>query len=230
MQERDTLDQAMREILERLAAPFPDEAIGIRPAIWCRACKLQDIECTEHTVAECGTCGATVTTAHDDVEYIGHAWIRERFSEVDPRWNWEPYAHDERGLPVFDKNGGLWMRVTIGGKTMIGYGDAPGATGGNAVKEAIGDGFRNAGQNFRTALDMWKRRRPLRLVEPSKPQLTDEQRAARLRDEIRRHGHRKGKKFGQTVGAFNAWAEYKHEFREAPADVLAAYLDHLKAS
>ena len=39
--------------------------------------------------------------------------------------------------------------------TRLGYGDSQGKTGGNAVKEAIGDALRNAGMRFGIALELW---------------------------------------------------------------------------
>jgi hypothetical protein len=229
VQERAEADGEMRKILARLAAPFPPESIGKKPIVLCRACANADGSCAEHVERPCGTCGKTITEAHDHLDFVGHAHVRERFNEVDPHWNWRPLATTGSGLPVFDDYRGLWIELTIGGKTMLGYGDAPGKRGGDAIKECIGDALRNAGQSFGVALSMWKRE-PLRVVEPIEPQLTEEQRAKRLREEITKRGHRKGRKFGATVGAFNAWTKHEHEFREAPADVLAAYLDHLTAS
>lgn len=62
---------------------------------------------------------------------------------------------DDNGLPAFDRNGGLWISLTVCGVTRFGYGDADGKTGGNAVKEAIGDALRNAAMRFGAALDLW---------------------------------------------------------------------------
>ena len=220
-----------REVLDALAAPFPPESIGKKPAISCRACELPDIECGVHAKVECAECGQTLTEAHTHLDFVGHAYVRERFNEVDPDWNWAPMAVDAVGLPVLDENRGLWISLTLGGKTMLGYGDAPGKRGGNAIKEAIGDALRNAGQSFGVALAMWKRERPLRLVEPANPVASEEQRAKQLREEIVKVGRRKKKSmtFVQSVGAFNRWANGMHEFREAPAEVLADYLTQLKA-
>ena len=50
------------------------------------------------------------------------------------------------GLPQFDKNGGLWIRLTVAGVTRVGYGDAAGKSGPNAIKEAIGDAIRKVEQ------------------------------------------------------------------------------------
>lgn len=89
------------------------------------------------------------------LDFVGHAHITARLLDVDPLWEWEPFAVDEMGLPRMDEHGGLWIRLTVCGKTRIGYGDAGGKKGPNAVKEAIGDALRNAGMRFGIALELW---------------------------------------------------------------------------
>lgn len=89
------------------------------------------------------------------LDYVGHAALTDRLLEVDPEWAWEPMATGPDGLPVFDNFGGLWIRLSICGVTRLGYGDAQGKNGSNAVKEAIGDALRNAGMRFGAALDLW---------------------------------------------------------------------------
>src|SRR5581483_6823368 len=74
---------------------------------------------------------------------------------VDPEWTWTPVAHDEHGLPRLDEHGGLWIILTVCGVKRLGYGDAGGKKGPNAVKEAIGDAIRNAAMRFGVALDLW---------------------------------------------------------------------------
>lgn len=91
------------------------------------------------------------------IAYWGHADLTARLLEADPEWSWEPLSFDEHGLPAFDRNGGLWMRLTVGGVTRLGYGDAQGKTGPNAVKEAIGDGLRNAAMRFGAGLELWSK-------------------------------------------------------------------------
>ncbi|MFC9432782.1 hypothetical protein [Nocardia sp. NPDC057030] len=103
----------------------------------------------------CHECGGYHGLPALHLDYVGHAALTHRLLDVDPRWSWEPLALDDRGLPVFDANGGLWIRLTICGVTRLGYGDAEGKRGGNAVKEAIGDALRNAGMRFGMALDLW---------------------------------------------------------------------------
>ena len=87
--------------------------------------------------------------------YVGHAALTDRLLDVDPAWSWEPLSLDERGLPAFDANGGMWIRLTVAGVTRLGYGDAGTKTGANAVKECIGDALRNAAMRFGAALELW---------------------------------------------------------------------------
>ena len=144
-----TQDKALR-------APFAPELISLLPKVSCKACTdSQAKHCGQHQKSKCQGCGAWITTAHVHLSYVGHAETTDRFLSVDPEWTWEPLAFDGIGLPAFDGNGGLWMRVTIAGVTRLGYGDAQGKKGPNAVKEAIGDGLRNAGMRFGVALDLW---------------------------------------------------------------------------
>lgn len=141
-----------------LRAPFPAELIGKRPQPTCRDCSQSRTKnCDQHQKTRCDGCGQWITSAHIHLDFVGHADITDRFLSVDPEWAWEPFALDERGLPAFDSNGGMWIRLTIAGVTRIGYGDAQGKTGPNAVKEAIGDALRNAGMRFGVGLDMWRK-------------------------------------------------------------------------
>ena len=74
---------------------------------------------------------------------------------MDPAWTWEPVALDEHGLPLLDEFGGLWIRLNVCGVSRLGYGDAGGKKGPNAVKEAVGDALRNAAMRFGVALELW---------------------------------------------------------------------------
>jgi hypothetical protein len=103
----------------------------------------------------CKICG---TWHHPNVvhlDYVGHAALTDRLLDTDPEWSWEPVAFGQDGLPALDRNGGLWIRLTVLGVTRLGYGDAEGKQGGNAIKEAIGDALRNAAMRFGAALDLW---------------------------------------------------------------------------
>lgn len=103
----------------------------------------------------CQVCGGW---HHKDVvhlDYVGHAALTDRLLECDPGWNWEPVSFDERGQPLMDPNGGMWIKLTVCGQTRLGYGHADGKRGGDAVKEIIGDALRNAAMRFGAALDLW---------------------------------------------------------------------------
>lgn len=90
------------------------------------------------------------------LKYVGHAALTDRLLDVDPAWSWEPVSFDSNtGLPMLDSLGGLWIRLTVCGITRLGYGDAPGKKGGDAIKECIGDALRNAAMRFGAALDLW---------------------------------------------------------------------------
>ncbi len=103
----------------------------------------------------CDECGGWHHPKVVHLDYVGHAALTDRLLDCDPEWNWEPVATDEHGRPIFDNNGGMWINLTVCGVTRLGYGDAPGKNGGNAIKEVIGDSLRNAAMRFGAALDLW---------------------------------------------------------------------------
>jgi hypothetical protein len=103
----------------------------------------------------CSICGGW---HHKDVvhlDYVGHAALTDRLLNADPLWSWDPVAFGADGLPATDKNGGLWIRLTVCGRSMLGYGHSDGKAGGDAIKEAIGDAMRNAAMRMGAALDLW---------------------------------------------------------------------------
>lgn len=89
------------------------------------------------------------------LSFVGHAALTARLIDADPAWEWQPLAFDPDGLPKLDREGGLWIRLTVGGVTRLGYGDAPNKQGSTAIKEIIGDALRNAGMRFGAALSLW---------------------------------------------------------------------------
>ena len=130
-----------------LREPFPREAVGILPK-------------PNHRDAQkgkCQVCGGWHGLPAVHLDYVGHAAVTDRLLKVDPEWTWEPVAVDPAGLPAFDTNGGLWIKLTVCGVTRLGYGDADGKRGGSAVKESIGDALRNAAMRFGVALDLWSK-------------------------------------------------------------------------
>lgn len=90
------------------------------------------------------------------LDYVGHANITARLNAVDPLWTWQPFAVDEHGLPAMDYNAagqpvGMWIYLTIFGKTLPAYGD------GKGQKEIIGDALRNGAMRFGVGLYLWSK-------------------------------------------------------------------------
>lgn len=103
---------------------------------------------------KCGECGGFHGLPAMHLDYVGHAALTDRLLDADPRWTWEPVTDPRSlGLPVAE--GGMWIRLTVCGVTRLGFGSADGKSGGDAVKEMIGDALRNAGMRFGAALDLW---------------------------------------------------------------------------
>lgn len=103
----------------------------------------------------CPECGGYHALPAVHLDYIGHAAATDRLLDADLGWNWEPVAFGIDGLPALDKQGGLWIRLTVNGITRLGYGTAPGKTGPDVIKELIGDAIRNAAMRFGVALQLW---------------------------------------------------------------------------
>lgn len=85
------------------------------------------------------------------IDFVGHAAVTDRLLEVDPEWNWEPLALDPMGFPALDRDGNLWIRLTVCGVTRLGCGDGP------TMKIRIGDAIRNAAMRYGVALSLWSR-------------------------------------------------------------------------
>ncbi|WP_200886435.1 hypothetical protein [Rhodococcus sp. Chr-9] len=131
--------------LAKMREPFADHQINVLPKPYSKDAPKEF----------CRLCNSRHGMPAAHLDYVGHAALTDRLLEVDPEWSWEPFALDASGLPLFDRNGGLWIRLTVCGVMRIGYGDMGGKNGANAVKEAIGDALRNAGMRFGAALDLW---------------------------------------------------------------------------
>lgn len=131
--------------LARLREPFLPNEIGKLPKPYKK----------DSPKGHCQECGGYHGLPALHLDFVGHAAVTKRLLEVDPEWSWEPFSLTEQGLPQFDNLGGLWINLTVLGVTRVGYGDANGKTGTNAVKEVIGDALRNAGMRFGMALDLW---------------------------------------------------------------------------
>jgi len=131
--------------LALLREPFPEHQISLLPKPYSK----------DSPKGKCAECGKYHGLPAVHLSYVGHAALTDRLLDVDPNWTWEPLAIGADGLPAFDKNGGLWIKLTICGMTRLGYGDAQGKTGGNAVKEAVGDALRNSAMRYGAALELW---------------------------------------------------------------------------
>lgn len=140
----------MKDQLKKLREPFPENQISKLP----KGTKAQN-ECQASDKVNCKICGGWHHPRIIHLDYVGHAALTDRLLDTDPEWNWEPMAVGQDGYPVIDKDGGMWIKLTVCGVTRLGYGDAQGKTGGNAMKERIGDAMRNAAMRFGAALDLW---------------------------------------------------------------------------
>ncbi|ORB93984.1 hypothetical protein LAUMK4_05873 [Mycobacterium persicum] len=155
------------------------------------------------------------------LDFVGHGYLTARFLDVDPHWNWEPLAVGANGLPVFDEHGGLWIRLTIAGVTRLGYGDAGGKKGPNAVKEAIGDALRNAGMRFGAALDLWCKGDPDAPQPPSREEVERAEAIAELGDACMALGLDER----ETAGKF--YSTHKRPVRQATAQQIRAFIKSL---
>lgn len=137
--------------LALLRKPFPPNLISKLPKPTAKRDVMDSLP--KAMCAVCGTYHATSKVIH--LDYVGHAALTDRLLDADPAWTWEPLAMSPEGLPVMDNFGGMWIKLTVCGVTRLGYGDAQGKEGGNAIKEAIGDALRNAAMRFGAALELW---------------------------------------------------------------------------
>jgi hypothetical protein len=99
--------------------------------------------------------------------YVGHARVTDRLIQVDPEWTMEPLAVNQYGSPMFEGDEynrpvGLWVKLTVGGVTRIGYGTTEYHDKGDehkidpeAIKKILSDALRNAAMRFGIALDLW---------------------------------------------------------------------------
>jgi hypothetical protein len=131
--------------LQRLREPFPEHQISLLPKPTKR----------DAPKGKCNVCGGYHGLPAVHLSYVGHAALTDRLLECDESWSWEPVAFGPDGLPLLDRDGGMWIRLTVCGVTRLGYGDAQGKTGPDAMKERIGDALRNAAMRFGAALDLW---------------------------------------------------------------------------
>lgn len=142
--------------LAKLREPFPANQISKLPKPTKQQTEAVKADYKKGT--RCKLCQAWHHPEAIHLDYVGHAALTDRLLDTDPEWSWEPFALDERGLPAFDQNGGLWIKLTVLGMTRPGYGHAAAKANsdpGAREKECIGDALRNAAMRFGAALDLW---------------------------------------------------------------------------
>lgn len=139
--------------LTGMRAPFPPNQISKLP----KETRAQiDARKTDKSqmVWDCAVCGGAHHKKAIHLDYVGHAALTDRLLSVDPAWSWEPVADPVgNGFPVVP--GGMWIKLTVEGVSRYGFGCADGKSGGDAIKEVIGDALRNAAMRFGAALDLW---------------------------------------------------------------------------
>lgn len=229
------------EVLAQLREDFTARMIGKKPKITCRACsKADERVCGNHKKSWCKKCRQTITVEHMDIDFVGHAHVTQRLLDVDPLWNWEPLATDPHtGAPLLDHNGGLWIKLTVGGVTRIGYGGADGKKGDDAVKEAISDAIKTTAMRFGVALKLWQKeseeepetprqaRAQARATAKTQAEEIEQQKAA-VRGEIAAEGALRGWNAAQTADEFTLWSgEQKLDIRRADLNVLNEFHEHL---
>lgn len=138
-------ETAIEAPLAKLREPFPPHQISQLPKPYKK----------DSPKGNCAVCGGYHGLPAMHLDYVGHAALTDRLLDTDPLWHWEPVGFTAEGLPAMDRNGGLWIKLTVCGVTRYGYGDAGMKTGGDATKEMIGDALRNAAMRFGAALDLW---------------------------------------------------------------------------
>lgn len=130
--------------LALLRAPFPPNQISKLPKPYKK----------DSPKGKCSECGGYHGLPAVHLDYVGHAALTDRLLDTDPAWTWEPVADPAgHGLPVAP--GGMWIKLTVCGVSRYGFGHPDGKSGGDAVKETIGDALRNAAMRFGAALDLW---------------------------------------------------------------------------
>jgi hypothetical protein len=146
--------------LQKLREPFPEHQISLLPKPYKK----------DSPKGNCKECGGYHGLPALHLSYVGHAALTDRLLDCDENWTWEPVAYGADGLPLIDQNGGMWIRLTVCGVTRLGYGDAQGKTGPDAMKERIGDALRNAAMRFGAALDLWHKGDLHKDEEPEHPE------------------------------------------------------------
>lgn len=143
----------MTDALSKMREPFAAHHISKLPKPTKR--QTEELKADYRKGQRCELCGGWHQADVIHLDYVGHAALTDRLLDADPNWTWEPLSISPDGLPVLDPHGGMWIRLTVGGVTRLGYGHAGDKEGGDAIKEVIGDALRNAAMRFGAALELW---------------------------------------------------------------------------
>ncbi len=130
--------------LALLRVPFPANQVSKLPKPYKK----------DSPKGKCGECGGYHGLPAVHLDYVGHAALTDRLLDADPAWTWEPVP-DPASVGLVSAPGGMWIKLTVCGVSRYGFGHPDGKTGGDAVKETIGDALRNAAMRFGAALDLW---------------------------------------------------------------------------
>jgi hypothetical protein len=153
------MDEKQQAALNSLREPFPENQVSKLPKETKKQAEMRKAQQDKgEWPSKCDVCGGLHHPKAVHLDYVGHAAVTDRLLSADLAWFYEPVAVDENGLPVFDKTGGLWIRLTVAGVSRLGYGHAaskPYMDEGSREKEVIGDAIRNAAMRFGVALDLW---------------------------------------------------------------------------
>jgi len=140
--------------LAKLREPFAPNQISKLPKESRKQIEERKNRVPNCMIWDCPECGNAHHKGAVHLDYVGHAAATDRLLDADERWGWEPVADPASlGLPMVP--GGMWIKLTVDGHSRYGFGCADGKTGGDAIKEIIGDAIRNAGMRFGMALDLW---------------------------------------------------------------------------
>lgn len=229
------MEQAKQAGLALLRQPFPSNQISKLPKPYRK----------DSPKGKCPECGGYHGLPAVHLDYVGHAALTDRLLDCDPSWTWEPLACNAEGYPIIDGNGGMWIKLTVCGVTRLGYGDAQGKAGGDAMKERIGDALRNAAMRFGAALDLWHKgdlhiedddgnaasKRP---AAPAKPAPTPEQTREKIekaKAAIAPKPHAKGTISGDPAeGDLSGIGAEKPDPAGKPADEVIGNVIHAFAS
>lgn len=198
-----------------LRMPFPEHQISKLPKPTRQ--QTDEVKADYKKGIRCEICGTWHHPKVVHLDYVGHAALTDRLLDADPEWNWEPVATNQDGSPVLDKDGGMWIRLTVCGVTRLGYGDSEGKTGPAATKERIGDALRNAAMRFGAALDLWHKG-DLHPDEPEpekKPDCPED----KFNSLIEKNGG-KVRSGESTAKEFIQWMEIKYALTEAQREAI----------